>query len=90
MCTNAIILSPIALDNLGRAICGSVIDDDELKIGERLIQNALNRLLQIRFPIVDRHEKTHARCRLHLLHLYGTPWMRPLACTVEKLTPWHP
>src|ERR1041384_4137654 len=42
----------IFLNDRGTMVCGSVVDDDEFKIGEGLTEDAVNRLAQVPFTVV--------------------------------------
>jgi len=45
----------IPLEDLGRAVGRAVVDDQELEVGLRLRQNALDGLGHVTLRVVDRH-----------------------------------
>jgi len=49
------ILFGIPLEDLGRAVGRAVVDDQELEVGLRLRQNALDGLGHVTLRVVDRH-----------------------------------
>src|SRR5207237_993964 len=64
--TNAGILLRISADHLDGLVDRAVIDDDELKISERLAQDALDRLVDVPFHVVRGHEDGDGWRRAHL------------------------
>ena len=50
------------------AVRAAIIDDDELEIREGLIQDALDRLCQVRPSVIDRHHNRHGRQGAFLSH----------------------
>ena len=54
-----ILLRPLA-QPLGRAVGRRVVEDHEFKVGKSLPEDALDRLVEVRKRVVDRHHDAEA------------------------------
>ncbi len=52
---DSVVGHPVAVQDLPRAVSRTIIDDDELKVRERLRQDAVNSASYVPVAVVDRH-----------------------------------
>ncbi len=93
--TDAIVSLSIGLQHCQRAICRTIVHNNQLKIRKGLVQDAINRLSQIAIGVINRHDDRHSRGWVHQEYLgngftkatisnFQAPSLQGSACTARN------